>query len=65
MRYCKYFRSMFQVFHLTFLYVTSVASELLKSRLSVAHEMHVKKWEGVEAVPVQAKFGRANSCVGT
>ena len=37
----KCFRRLFQVFHLSFLYVTIVASECFKSRSGVAHGIRV------------------------
>jgi hypothetical protein len=49
--FCKCFRRMFQVFHLSFLYVASVASECFKSRSSVAHDIRVGSWRGCERSP--------------
>jgi hypothetical protein len=46
-----YFRRMFQVFHLSFLYVASVASKYFKSRSGVTHRIH-GKLEGTRAVAV-------------
>ena len=35
--FCKYFRCMFRMFYLSFLYVTSIVSGCFKSRSGVAH----------------------------
>jgi hypothetical protein len=40
-RFCKCFRRLFQVFHLSFLYVSTVASGCFKIRSGVAHRMYV------------------------
>ena len=37
----KCFRRLFQVFHLSFLYIATIASRCFKSRLGVAHGMRV------------------------
>jgi hypothetical protein len=46
--FCKCFRCIFWMFHVPFLYVATVASGYLKSRLSVAHGMHVGSEMGRE-----------------
>ena len=42
MCFCKCFRRMFQVFHLSSFYVATVANGCLKSKLGVAYEMSVE-----------------------
>jgi hypothetical protein len=44
--FCKCFKCVFQVFHLSFLYVVSVASECFKSRSCVAHVIRVGNGRG-------------------
>jgi hypothetical protein len=50
--------NVFQVFHLSFLYVVSVASECFKSRSVVAHGIRVGR-EGGMSSPARAMFGGA------
>jgi hypothetical protein len=52
--FCKCFRRMFQVFHLSFLYVASVASGYLNSRSGVSYDI---KWERARAVIANARRG--------
>jgi hypothetical protein len=56
--FCMCFRRMFQTFHLSFLYVASVASECLKSRSGVTHGIRMGSWRGRERSP-RVTFGGA------
>jgi hypothetical protein len=59
----KCFRCIFRVFHLSFLYVASVASGCFKSRSGVAHGMHMKAG-GARAVLVERRSGNVGPYVG-
>jgi hypothetical protein len=61
--FCKCFRRMFKVFHLPSLYVVTVASEYVKSRSGVAHEMSVgSDWRRGPAARVLARKPNTLGC---
>jgi hypothetical protein len=57
------FRLIFQVFHLSIFYVVNVVFGCFKSRLGVAHDMHVKR-DGVQAVSARARNMGDTGAVG-
>jgi hypothetical protein len=49
---------MFRMFHLSFLYAIIIAPGCFKSRLGVAHEMHVESASGLYVSARNASVGR-------